>query len=43
MGDLRGFDVAVEDAVLVDGLEGAEEGAEVVAHLGDCEVTVVDL
>lgn len=41
--EVGGFDVAVEDVVFVDGSEAAEEGAEVVPHLGDGHVAVVEL
>lgn len=36
------FDVAVEDPGAVDGVEGREEGVEVVAHVRDEEVAVVE-
>jgi len=39
--EIGGFDVAMEDAGAVDGVEGREERVEVVTHVGDEEVAVV--
>ncbi len=40
--EVGGFDVAVQDPGAVDGVKGREEGVEVVAHVGDEEVAVVE-
>ena len=40
--EVGGFDVAVEDAGFVDAVEGGEEAVEVVSHVADEEVAVVE-
>ena len=40
--EVGGFDVSVEDPGAVDGVKGREEGVEIVAHVGDEEVAVVE-
>lgn len=39
--EVCGFDVPVQNVLFVDGVEGAEEGAEIGAHGGGGEVVVV--
>jgi hypothetical protein len=39
--EVCGLDIAVEDAGAVDRVEGGEKRTEVVAHVGDEEVTVI--
>ena len=40
--EVGGFDISVEDAGAVDGVEGGEERVEVITHLEDEEVAVVE-
>ena len=40
--EVGGFDISVEDAGAVDGVKGGEERVEIITHLGDEEVAVVE-